>query len=78
MKKIIELFKRVFKLIKMGIVNTIEARNKKQAQTVNQNDVLTDQELEFILLKLRDSNYKGFEFDMYARVYKKIADHIKK
>lgn len=78
MKKIIELFKRVFKLIKMGIVNTIEARNKKQAQTVNQNDVLTDQELEFILLKLRDSTYKGFEFDMYARVYKKIADHIKK
>lgn len=59
----------------MGIV---DARNKKQAQTVNQNDVLTDQELEFILLKLRDSTYKGFEFDMYARVYKKIADHIKK
>lgn len=50
------------------------------AKIVNNSDevVLTEQELEFILVKLRESNYRGHEFDMYARIYKKLVDQLKK
>ena len=39
--------------------------------------ILTEQELEFILVKLRESNYRGHEFDTYARIYKKLVDQLK-
>lgn len=81
MKQFIQLLNRVFNILKMSIVKSLEAKKKtntQQSLPTQEQHVLTDQELEFILLKLRESNYKGYEFDMYARVYKKIAEHIKK
>lgn len=40
--------------------------------------VLTDQDIDFILLKLRESNYKGYEFEKYAMIYSKLSTHILK
>lgn len=40
--------------------------------------VLTDQEVDFILLKLRESTYKGYEFEKYAMIYNKLSAHILK
>jgi hypothetical protein len=40
--------------------------------------VLTDQEVDFILLKLRESTYKGHEFEKYATIYSKLSTHILK
>lgn len=40
--------------------------------------VLTDQDVDFILLKLRESNYKGYEFEKYAMIYSKLSTHILK
>ena len=37
---------------------------------------LTQKESEFILVKLRTATYKGDEFEMFYRIFKKITDHI--
>jgi len=40
-------------------------------------DELTEQELEFLLSKLRSANYKGEEFEIYFSIVKKISDSLK-
>jgi hypothetical protein len=71
----------------MGIVNKLD---KSRQQTVtspadnitppnsNQEVVFTDQEVDFILHKLRESTYKGYEFEKYATVYSKLSSQILK
>lgn len=72
----------------MGLINKIE-KNKQQPQiqsqpteveyfTSNQEVVLTDQEVDFILLKLRESTYKGYEFEKYVTIYNKLSSQILK
>jgi hypothetical protein len=72
----------------MGIISKIE-RNKQQSEVLtvinqaetpleNQEVVLTDQEVDFILHKLRESTYKGYEFEKYATVYSKLSSQILK
>ena len=53
----------------MGLVNKVKASKEE-------NEVLTKQESEFILAKLRSATYKGEEFEMFYTVYRKIAKHI--
>ena len=72
----------------MGIISKLE-KNKQQngvvpvsnAPTVPLEEpevVLTDQEIDFILLKLRESTYKGYEFEKYVTIYNKLSTHILK
>lgn len=81
MEKILNFIKIV--LEKMGIVektirNSTNTSSNVKPQTKIEEVVLTEQELEFILIKLRESSYKGHEFDTYARIYKKLVDQLKK
>lgn len=70
----------------MGIISKLE-KNKQQSEiqsqptvvqsyAVDQEVVLTDQEVDFILLKLRESTYKGYEFEKYVTVYNKLSSQI--
>jgi len=52
----------------MGLVTSPKHRPERE---------LNKQELEFIVAKLKDANYKGAEFEMYFNVLKKITDYIK-
>ena len=36
---------------------------------------LTNKEIDFILSKLRESNYKGFEFEIFYAVWVKLNEH---
>lgn len=86
MKKILKFIKLVLKSIKMGIISKLNAQNsnikpepqpEKNIPTKIEEVILSEQELEFILIKLRESNYKGHEFEIYARIYKKLVDQLK-
>jgi hypothetical protein len=72
----------------MGIISKLE-KNRQQDGVVSVNTtskvpledpevVLTDQEIDFILLKLRESTYKGYEFEKYVTIYNKLSSHILK
>lgn len=72
----------------MGIISKLE-KNRQQngvvpastAPIVPLEDpevVLTDQEIDFILLKLRESTYRGYEFEKYVTVYNKLSSHVLK
>jgi hypothetical protein len=52
--------------------------NTSEPPTGSQEVVLTDQEVDFILHKLRESTYKGYEFEKYATVYSKLSSQILK
>jgi hypothetical protein len=81
MNRILKFIKSVLKKVKMGIVSKMgtASANKPEVKSQVRLDeiVLTEQELEFILIKLRESSYKGHEFDTYARIYKKLVDQLK-
>ena len=72
----------------MGILSRLDkAKQQPTAEIVNntpetslenQEVVLTDQEVDFILHKLRESTYKGYEFEKYATVYSKLSSQILK
>lgn len=38
---------------------------------------ISKQEAEFIITKLRLSEYRGSEFELFYKVMKKLSDHIK-
>lgn len=61
----------------MAIISKQQNKTENKVYDIEE-VVLSDQELEFILIKLRDSNYKGHEFEQYAKIYKKIVDSLKK
>ena len=39
-------------------------------------DQLTQKEIEFLLLKMRTAEYKGNEFEMFFTVFKKLSDGL--
>lgn len=54
----------------MSIVNRL--------QEVKQDEpVLTVTELEFIIHKLREAPYTGYEFEQYFKVHKKLVDGLR-
>jgi hypothetical protein len=81
MNTVQKVIQKVINIIKMGLVK----RDQKVSQPIQVTPqpkmdevILTNQEVEFILSKMREATYKGHEFDMYARLYKKLVDQIKK
>lgn len=54
----------------MGILTN----SRKRAQPDN---TLSKDELEFVLLKLRNANYTGHEFEMFYKVWVKLAGSFK-
>jgi thymidine phosphorylase len=50
----------------MGLINKIQ---KKKEETD-----LSKEEVQFILNKLRNANYKGEEFEQFFKVMKKLTD----
>tara|TARA_R110000803_G_C11975777_1_gene320144 strand:+ start:2096 stop:2269 length:174 start_codon:yes stop_codon:yes gene_type:complete len=49
----------------------------KVRQTTVVDNEISKQEAEFIITKLRLSEYKGSEFETFYKVVKKLTDHIK-
>ena len=49
---------------------------KNQPETKKPVVDFTKEELEFIIIKLQESSYKGFEFEKYYQVYKKLVDKL--
>lgn len=57
----------------LGNVLTKDGKvNKSEKESVDSK--LTNQEIDFILTKLRDCNYKGSEFEMFYTVWVKISE----
>lgn len=54
----------------MSIVNKLPQEAPKVTD-------FTKEELEFIIIKLQNTDYKGYEFEQYFKVYKKLVDKIK-
>lgn len=49
----------------------------KGRQEVKQEEPnLTQQELEFLLIKMRSADYKGEEFEMFYKIYLKLAKEL--
>lgn len=71
------MLKKFYSKVKMAIITKKQNQTEDKAFDTSE-VILSDQELEFILIKLRDSNYKGHEFEQYAKIYKKIVDSLKK
>ena len=59
------------------IVTGKEAHDKiKKDELVNTD--LTQQEIQFILTKLRQANFKGAEFELFYVVFSKLSNLLKK
>ena len=59
------------------IVTGKEAQDKiKKDELVNTD--LTQQEIQFILTKLRQANFKGAEFELFYVVFSKLSNLLKK
>ncbi len=39
---------------------------------------LSGDELKFILVKLKEANYKGAEFELFYSIWQKLSSHLKK
>ena len=52
---------------------------KEDSQSGNKPEMkdykLSNKDIDFILLKLRESNYKGSEFEMFYTVWVKLNEH---
>ena len=74
------MFKKLFK--KMGLLSkkikvgqqALNAANSKQEPTKQITEQLTEQEINFILTKLRNSEYKGTEFEMFHNIWMKLSN----
>lgn len=51
-----------------------EAKMKLEADQMKAFSPFTDQELAFILTKLRNSQYSGAEFEMFHKVWTKLTE----
>ena len=51
-----------------------EARRQMDLQKAKAQANLTEQEINFILTKLRTANYSGAEFEMFHSVWMKLTD----
>jgi hypothetical protein len=54
----------------MGLLD--KGRSRSQSKTTD----FTDEELKFILVKLRTAEYRGTEFETFYNVYTKVQDQI--
>jgi hypothetical protein len=54
----------------MSIVNRLQEHKQEEP-------VLSAEELEFMIHKLREAPYKGYEFEKYFRIHKKLVDGLK-
>lgn len=69
------LFKKMAVKV-FGNVLTKDGKKEENSKTVDYK--LNNQEIDFILNKLRESNYKGFEFEMFYAVWVKLNEHKSK
>lgn len=69
MRKFGSILKRYYQRF-MSIINKLPQETPK---TVD----FTKEELEFIIVKLQSTDYKGYEFEQYFKVYKKLVDKLK-
>jgi len=66
-------------LAKMGfnaqgkVITGEDAVKKLQEDELKANPYLTDQEIAFILTKLRQAQYSGAEFEMFHKVWTKLT-----
>jgi len=59
------------------IVTGKEAQDKMKKDELVNTD-LTQQEIQFILTKLRQANFKGAEFELFYVVFSKLSNLLKK
>lgn len=52
--------------------------DKTRSKPANEPIQLNEDELKFILAKLRTADYKGVEFEIFYNVYTKIQDRLDK
>jgi len=55
------------------VITGEDAKLKIQADELKANPYLTDQEIAFILTKLRQAQYSGAEFEMFHKVWTKLT-----
>lgn len=51
-----------------------DARKKIEADAIKAQPYLTEQEIAFILTKLRQAQYSGAEFEMFHKVWTKLTE----
>ena len=56
----------------MGVLDKIQSKNIEKSKNLE----LTQEELKFILAKLRTADYKGNEFEMFYQVFVKIQEKL--
>jgi hypothetical protein len=64
--------------INKGKILTGEAAKDKMQKDQAVNTDLTQQEIQFILTKLRQANFKGAEFELFYVVFSKLSNLLKK
>lgn len=72
-----KLFKKMAFINKGKIVTGKEAQDKMKKDELVNTD-LTQQEIQFILTKLRQANFKGAEFELFYVVFSKLSNLLKK
>lgn len=60
-------------LISKGKVITGTEAKKNSVDKKIAKESLTEQEIDFVLTKLRQANYKGVEFEMFYNVFTKLS-----
>ena len=60
-------------LISKGKVITGTEAKKNSVDKKIVKESLTEQEIDFVLTKLRQANYKGVEFEMFYNVFTKLS-----
>tara|TARA_Y100001972_G_scaffold113704_1_gene148687 strand:+ start:495 stop:695 length:201 start_codon:yes stop_codon:yes gene_type:complete len=60
-------------LISKGKVITGTEAKKNSVDKKITKETLTEQEIDFVLTKLRQANYKGVEFEMFYNVFTKLS-----
>lgn len=54
----------------MGLLSKVKTEVKQEEPNLSQ------QELEFLLIKMRSADYKGEEFEMFYKIYLKLAKEL--
>lgn len=59
----------------MGLANKAKLAIEEKKDTEN---ILSDQEIDFILTKLRTADFKGTEFEMFYNIWVKLSSFKEK
>lgn len=81
MEQFSSILKKLFKkmaFINKGKILTGKAAKDKMQKDEAVNTDLTQQEIQFILTKLRQANFKGAEFELFYVVFSKLSNLLKK